>query len=101
MIERIVRDVVERSGLQGPANVQGMLRDDGSFSIFEMNPRFSGTLALTTAAGINFATLLVDMVEGTPIPDLIGKHEADLTMMRYWSEVFEDASGLIRIGTAL
>ena len=32
-IERIVRDVVERSGLQGPANVQGMLREDGSFSI--------------------------------------------------------------------
>src|SRR5581483_5926279 len=27
-IERIVRDVVERSGLQGPANVQGMLRPD-------------------------------------------------------------------------
>ncbi|HEX4012265.1 MAG TPA: ATP-grasp domain-containing protein [Candidatus Cybelea sp.] len=100
-IERIVREVVERSGLQGPANVQGMLREDGSFSIIEMNPRFSGTLALTTAAGINFATLLIDMVEGNPIPDLIGKHEADLTMMRYWSEVFEDASGLIRIGTAL
>jgi carbamoyl-phosphate synthase large subunit len=78
-----------------------MLREDGSFSIFEMNPRFSGTLALTTAAGINFATLLVDMVEGTPIPDLIGKHEADLTMMRYWSEVFEDSSGLIRLGTGL
>ncbi len=39
LIERIVRDVVERSGLQGPANVQGMLRDDGSFSIIEMNLR--------------------------------------------------------------
>lgn len=101
LIERIVREVVERSGLQGPANVQGMLRADGSFSIFEMNPRFSGTLALTTAAGINFASLLIDMVEGNPIPDLIGKHEADLTMMRYWSEVFEDSTGLIRIGTAL
>ena len=100
-IERIVRDVVERSGLQGPANVQGMLREDGGFSIIEMNPRFSGTLALTTAAGINFATLLIDMVEGNPIPDLIGKHEADLTMMRYWSEVFEDSTGLIRLGTAL
>jgi carbamoyl-phosphate synthase large subunit len=101
LIERIVREVVERSGLQGPANVQGMLRADGSFSIIEMNPRFSGTLALTTAAGINFASLLIDMVEGNPIPDLIGKHEADLTMMRYWSEVFEDSTGLIRIGTGL
>jgi carbamoyl-phosphate synthase large subunit len=99
LIERIVRDVVERSGLQGPANVQGMLRDDGSFSIIEMNPRFSGTLALTTAAGINFASMTIDMVEGHPVADRCGQHEDGLTMMRYWSEVFEDVKGLRR-GTA-
>jgi carbamoyl-phosphate synthase large subunit len=92
---------VEKSGLSGPANVQGMLRADGSFSIIEMNPRFSGTLALTTAAGINFASLTIDMIEGKPIADLLGQHEDGLVMMRYWSEVFEDAAGNIRIGTAL
>lgn len=101
LIERIVCDVVEKSGLPGPANVQGMLRPDGSFSIIEMNPRFSGTLALTTAAGINFASLLIDMIEGNAIPDLRGRHEDGLTMMRYWSEVFEDSSGRIRTGTPL
>jgi len=101
LIERIVRDVVERSGLQGPANVQGMLRDDGSFSIFEMNPRFSGTLALTTAAGMNFASMTLDMVEGRHIPDRCGRHEDGLVMMRYWSEVFENAEGFLRRGTPL
>jgi len=101
LIEGIVRDVVERSGLQGPANVQGMLRADGGFSIIEMNPRFSGTLALTTAAGINFAALLLDTLEGKPIPNLIGKHEDGLVMMRYWSEVYEDAGGNFRLGTPL
>ena len=101
LIERIVCEVVEKSGLQGPANVQGMLRSDGSFSIIEMNPRFSGTLALTTAAGINFASLLIDMAEGTALPDLRGRHEDGLTMMRYWSEVFEDASGNVRMGRSL
>jgi carbamoyl-phosphate synthase large subunit len=100
-IEAIAREVVEKSGLAGPANVQGMLRSDGSFSIIEMNPRFSGTLALTTAAGVNFASLTIDMVQGNPIPDLLGKHEDGLTMMRYWSEVLEDSSGRVRIGTAL
>lgn len=100
-IEGIARSVVERSGLRGPANVQGMLRADGGFSIIEMNPRFSGTLALTTAAGINFATLLIDLIEGAPLPDLLGRHEDGLTMMRYWSEVFEDRSGAMRLGTAL
>jgi carbamoyl-phosphate synthase large subunit len=100
-IEGIVRDVVEKIGLRGPANVQGMLRDDGSFSIIEMNPRFSGTLALTTAAGINFASLLIDTIEGRPIPDLLGRHAEGVTMMRYWSEVFEDSNGAIRLGTPL
>ncbi|MGC1382103.1 MAG: ATP-grasp domain-containing protein [Candidatus Baltobacteraceae bacterium] len=101
LIERLVRTVVEKSGVSGPANVQGMLRADGSFSIIEMNPRFSGTLALTTAAGINFASLLLDTLEGKPVPDLLGRHEDGLLMMRYWSEVFEDANGAIRFGTPL
>jgi carbamoyl-phosphate synthase large subunit len=101
LIERIAREVVEKSGLQGPANVQGMLRADGTFSIIEMNPRFSGTLALTTAAGINFASLLLDTLEGRPVPDLLDRHEDGLAMMRYWSEVFEDRSGAMRLGTPL
>jgi carbamoyl-phosphate synthase large subunit len=101
LIEQIVRGVVERSGLRGPANVQGMLQSGGAFSIIEMNPRFSGTLALTTAAGINFASLLIDMVEGRTLPDLLGSHQGDLVMMRYWSEIFEDSSGAMRAGAPL
>ncbi len=101
LIEKIAREIVEKSGLTGPANVQGMLRADGSFSIIEMNPRFSGTLALTTAAGINFASLLIDTIEGRPIPNLLGRHEDGLVMMRYWSEVFESRDGAVRLGTPL
>ena len=100
-IEAIVAGVVAKSGIAGPANVQGMLRDDGSFSIIEMNPRLSGTLALTTAAGINFASLLLDRVQGKPIPDLRGTHRAGVTMMRYWSEAFEDPQGRRWLGTAM
>ncbi|HET6275271.1 MAG TPA: ATP-grasp domain-containing protein [Candidatus Cybelea sp.] len=100
-IESIVRGVVEKSGLTGPANVQGMLCADGSFSIIEMNPRFSGTLALTTAAGINFASLLIDTIEGRPVPDLVGRHKDGLAMMRYWNEVFEERDGSLRLGTPL
>jgi carbamoyl-phosphate synthase large subunit len=100
-IEEIAAGVVEKSGLVGPANVQGMLRDDGSFSIIEMNPRFSGTLALTTAAGINFAALSLDLVQGRSIPDLRGRHRAGVTMVRYWSEVFEEEDGSTRLGTTM
>lgn len=100
-IEAVAADVVAKSGIAGPANVQGMLREDGSFSIIEMNPRFSGTLALTTAAGINFATLLLDRYQGKPIPDLRGAHRAGVTMMRYWSEAFEYPGGERRLGTTM
>ncbi len=100
-IERIASEVVERSGIVGPANVQGFLRSDGTFSIVEMNPRFSGTLALTTASGVNFASLLLDIVQGREIPDMRGKHRADVRMVRYWSEVFEDSEGRTWPGTSL
>lgn len=101
LIEQIAAEVVEKSGLAGPANVQGMLKADGGFSIIEMNPRFSGTLALTTASGINFAALLLDSVEGKPVPDLRGTHKAGVTMVRYWSEVFETSDGVAWRGTSL
>ena len=100
-MERIAATVVERSGIVGPANVQGMLAEDGTFSVIEMNPRFSGTLALTTASGINFASLLLDCVEGKPIEDLRGRHRDGVTMVRYWSEVFEEPGVAAHAGTPL
>ncbi|HEY1429590.1 MAG TPA: ATP-grasp domain-containing protein [Candidatus Tumulicola sp.] len=100
-IEAIAADVVAKTGITGPANVQGMLRTDGSFPIVEMNPRFSGTLALSTASGVNFATMLLDMVAGKPVADMRGKHRAGVTMMRYWSETFEEADGTRRVGPTM
>lgn len=100
-IEAIAAEVVAKTGIAGPANVQGMLREDGSFSIIEMNPRFSGTLALTTAAGINFGSLLLDQFEGKPIPDMRGRHRAGVTMMRYWSEAFEEPGAPSWLGTTM
>ena len=101
LIEEIAADVVAKSGIAGPANVQGMLLSDGGFSIIEMNPRFSGTLALTTAAGINFASLLLDSVSGQPIHDLRGSHLGGVTMTRYWSEVFGTSEGDAWLGSTM
>jgi hypothetical protein len=65
-----------------------------------MNPRVSGTLALTTRSGINFGSLMLDLVTGVPIADRRGKHESGLTMLRYWQEVYEDAGGAITVDDA-
>ncbi len=45
--------------------------------------------------------MTIDMVEGRSIEDRCGRHEDGVVMMRYWNEVFEDASGAIRSGTTL
>lgn len=46
-----VAGALEAVGLTGPANVQGFVADDGRVTVLEINPRFSGGLPLTLAAG--------------------------------------------------
>ena len=41
-------------GLCGAANLQGFVGDDGNVSVIEINPRFSGGLSLSLAAGADF-----------------------------------------------
>ena len=62
---------------------------------------WSEVLIHVRAAGINFASLLLDCVEGKSVRDLRGAHKAGVTMVRYWSEVFETSDGAAWRGTAL
>jgi len=50
-VTRSCAEVVAATGITGPANIQGMVDHEGSVSIIELNPRFSGGLPLTLAAG--------------------------------------------------
>ncbi len=75
-------------GLVGPANLQGFIDDEGAVTLHEINPRVSGGLPLTLAAGC----------------DLVGEHLRDIlgmavrperlvarpgvSMTRYFCEVF-------------
>lgn len=98
-IEASAARVVEASGHAGAANVQGMW-DGETFRVIEMNPRVSGTLALTTRSGINFGSLMLDLAQGKPLADRRGTHAAGLTMLRYWQEVYEDANGEVTVDDA-
>jgi carbamoyl-phosphate synthase large subunit len=91
---RTVRDaeLIERTaalcvaiGLRGPANVQWR-RDGERLGCFEINPRFSGGLALTIAAGTNTPLMLVRLCLGEAVA-AIG-FRAGMTMIRSWSEQF-------------
>lgn len=73
--------------LRGPANIQVKLNGDKA-TIFEVNPRFSGGIPLTIAAGADFPALLIEMCSGNPVQPLIGKFADGLIMTCYESALF-------------
>jgi carbamoyl-phosphate synthase large subunit len=75
-------------GLEGAVNVQGFVDGDGRVWIIEVNPRVSGGLSLTQAAG---ADIVGELVRGTRHelirPERL-RFEPGVTMRRYFEEVF-------------
>ena len=64
-IDFLCREIAEKLNPCGPFNVQLRLRD-GKPYIFEINPRFSGTVNLTIAAGCDEVGGLIELALGHP-----------------------------------
>jgi carbamoyl-phosphate synthase large subunit len=81
--------VLKAVGLIGPANVQGFVCDDGAVMIHEVNPRFSGGLPLSLAAGADLVEEYLRAIMGATVrPErLVGR--PGVTMLRHFCEVFE------------
>jgi carbamoyl-phosphate synthase large subunit len=62
--------------------------------IFEINPRFSGGIPLTIAAGADFPAMLVQLARGRRVPPSIGRFQDGLWMTSYETSVFVDASSI-------
>ncbi len=80
----------------GAANVQCRLVD-GVPVVFEINPRFSGGIPLTIAAGADFPRMLIDLAVGRAVRSSVGEFRDNLWMTNYETSVFlnaEDAAGL-------
>ncbi len=72
---------------RGAANVQCRIVD-GIPTIFEINPRFSGGIQLTMAAGANFADWLVRLSLGEHLEPCIGAFVEGLYMSSYETSLF-------------
>lgn len=80
----------------GPVNVQcRMLR--GRPTVFEINPRFSGGIPLTIAAGADFPRLLLELTLGRRVEPSIGRFRHDLWMSSYESSLFLNANHVNRL----
>ncbi len=71
----------------GPANIQVMW-DDEEAKVFEVNPRFSGGIPLTIAAGADFPSWLVQMRLGQKVRSRIGEFVDGLVMACYETAIF-------------
>ena len=85
-------DAVERLlaalGLTGPANVQGFVGHRGVFTFTEVNPRFSGGLPLSLAAGADLVGEYLRGLEGLPLRPERLRARPGLTMLRHFTEVY-------------
>jgi len=73
----------------GPVNIQCRVVD-GVPTVFEINPRFSGGIPLTIAAGADFPRMVLALALGHTVHPAIGNFVGDLWMTSYESSIFLD-----------
>jgi carbamoyl-phosphate synthase large subunit len=71
----------------GPVNVQCRVVG-GVPTVFEINPRFSGGIPLTIAAGADFPRMVAELTLGRRVDAAIGLFRHDLWMTSYESSLF-------------
>jgi carbamoyl-phosphate synthase large subunit len=74
----------------GPVNVQCRVVN-GRPVVFEINPRFSGGIPLTIAAGADFPAMLLQLARGRQVAPAIGAFRHDLWMSNYEEPLFLQA----------
>jgi carbamoyl-phosphate synthase large subunit len=88
-VTNVVSLVAKSVGVVGPANIQGFVAEDGGVAVHEVNPRFSGGLPLTLAAGADVVEEYLRGVMGLPMRPERLFNRPGVSMMRYFCEVFE------------
>ncbi len=84
-----VREVLAALELRGPANVQGFVLPDDSVTIIEVNPRFSGGLPLSIAAGADLVGQYLNGILGKPVRADRLTYRSGVRMLRFFEEVIE------------
>jgi carbamoyl-phosphate synthase large subunit len=80
--------VLAAVGLRGVACVQGFVTDSDQVVFVEANPRFSGGLSLSLAAGADLVGQYLRAAVGLPVLPQALRYRPGVRMSRYFSEVF-------------
>jgi len=80
-IDALSRQIQDRLRPDGPFNLQLFVTADGRPYVLEINPRFSGSIPLTIAAGVHEVDLIIRHAEGEDLGPI--DFTPDLLMIRY------------------
>ena len=89
----LVSDALTAVGMTGPANVQGFVADDGTVTVVEINPRFSGGLPLTLAAGADVVATYLRGIRDPRAELPFLWFTPGVRMRRYFAETYTAADG--------
>ncbi len=78
-------EIQKKLHANGPFNMQLILKEDCVPVIFEINPRYSTTIALTIAAGVDEIGMLIDNVK---ISAGLSRFKTGLVMKRYYEHFY-------------
>ncbi|MBF0170608.1 MAG: ATP-grasp domain-containing protein [Nitrospinae bacterium] len=80
--------ICETMQVVGPVNLQ-LKKQRGKATFFEVNPRFSGAIQLTVAAGADFFRMIVEEALGRNPAPAVGAFKGGVLMMSYEDSLFE------------
>jgi carbamoyl-phosphate synthase large subunit len=83
----IARLTLTAIGYRGAANLQGFVTDEGQVVVTEVNPRFSGGLALSLAAGADLVGEFVSLTLGGQVRPRRLVFRPGVTMTRHYTEI--------------
>jgi carbamoyl-phosphate synthase large subunit len=94
-LESLAASVAAAIPFRGPVNVQCRMRGDTPV-VIEINPRFSGGISLTLAAGADFPAMLIQMARGRTPQASLGQFRPDVWMTNFERALFLPAARLSR-----
>jgi carbamoyl-phosphate synthase large subunit len=90
---RLAQDCADALDFVGAVNIQCRVVD-GVPVVFEINPRFSGGIPLTIAAGADFPRMLVDLTLGREVAPSVGRFRSELWMTSYEDSLYVECRDL-------
>jgi carbamoyl-phosphate synthase large subunit len=89
-IEQICMDVADYVGIRGPCCIQMKEAKDGTLKLVEVNPRMGGGTIFAALAGVNFPSLILDLVREK---EILKPSFSEVTIIRYFEEIVVDKTG--------